>query len=114
MEREERVERLRALLGSPVWSEVLAPELKEQLQTTVNHLVQARSTLDEPRLRVLLGEAARLQWLLTWPGSQVKEWDEEAERAREEAEAEARASEREEHYALYGAHSPVLPPEEAA
>jgi len=111
-DREREAELLRSLVLSPIWEEVLRPKLEERLHTKLYQALSGRGSLPDAVLRAVLGEAAECQWLLTWPGERVKEYDQEELEKEQLQQRMQEVDLRAEHLATYGAHSPFLAPGE--
>lgn len=100
-----RVQAISAMADSPGW-DYFAKEVKEKLDRLLHSVLAGRSQMSDASLRANLGEAAVLQWVLTWPQSQIRDFnlavDEEIVKVREDAEE----AERREQTLDYGHHSP--------
>lgn len=101
MEIEEKVNYYRSLLGSPIWTDVILPDLKQRYERAIYGAMAGRASLSEAELRVLLTDAANAKRFADMPLSAIQEFDEEQESVIEEerqrTEQEARDAYRAEH-----------------
>lgn len=97
---ENKIEALRNLVISPLWSEILEPYLREQIRTRLEAILVDGSNVPELR-----GEIRAYRTLMHWPPSVVAEV--EVTKDREAIEAEYRK--RVEHIAEVGFGGPIGP-----
>jgi hypothetical protein len=110
MELEDKVNYYRALLGSPIWTDVILPDLNARYENAIFGAMAGRATLTEAQLRALLGDAANAKRFADMPLSAIQEFDAEQEQEIEEeiqrTEQEARDAYRAEH-----GMTSVIPPQ---
>jgi len=109
MDDPHRIDALRAMLASPGWEEVLAPEAQRRLEGLTYKALAGRGSLSEGELRSILGESASLQWVLAWPWKEIEEFELALQLKAEEDQRGATLERAEEHELRYGHRSPFLP-----
>ena len=101
MEIEEKVNYYRSLLGSPIWTDVILPELDQRYKNAIYAAMSGRGQLSEAKLRELLGDAANAKRFADMPLSAIQEFDAEQEQVIEDeiqrTEQESRDAFRAEH-----------------
>lgn len=122
MTKDERIESLRGLLLSHAWQEIVLPMYREKLANEIQALIDTGEevhrgaiqvirdamglSLAPPSPAVRRGRIKALQDLLSWPESEVTQF--EIDKARKNTQTPEQALW--EHYATWGRNSPLMPP----
>lgn len=123
MTNEDRIEVLRTFVTSPLWLNIIEPMYRQRLANEVQALIDSGEDTHRGAIEVILwalgigspppssakqrGKIRALQDLLMWPKAEVEQHELDKVRKQEQHSQQVRWD----HYATWGRHSPVAPPD---